>query len=106
MCGDRIVRKAVSMAAASLLTLALVTLPAAPRLDDISFHGTAAYAKGGNGGGKGGGHSGQSSGATADASTDSHGKGHAGRGLGHSKDHGPDADAEDSETSASGSPRP
>ena len=55
MCGDRIVRKAGSMAAASLLTLALVALPAAPRLDDISFDGTAAYAKGGNGGGNGGG---------------------------------------------------
>ncbi len=93
MCDDRKVRKAGLTAAASLLTLALVALPAAPSLDGVSLDGTAAYAKGGGAGGNGGGNAGGKGGgkggsASAGASTDSHGKGHTGTGPGHGKSHG------------------
>lgn len=98
MCGDRKVRKLHLMMVASVLTLALVALPAEPSLDGVSLDGTAAYAKGGggNGGGSAGGNGGGNAGgkgggkggsASAGASIDSHGKGHTGTGLGHGKSH-------------------
>ncbi len=96
MCGDRKVRKLHSMVVASVFTLALVALPAAPSLDGVSLDGKAAYAKGGKGGGNAGGRGGKGGkggkgGASLGVLTGSHDKGHTGTGLGHGKSLGSSA---------------
>ena len=77
--------KARLMAAASILTLALVAVPFEPNLDGVAVGGTAAHAKG-NGGGHGGGNSGHDTASAAGSGADS-GRGHGKAGApGQNKD--------------------
>ncbi|MHA1152912.1 MAG: hypothetical protein ACTSQ7_09665 [Alphaproteobacteria bacterium] len=94
MIRNRKAGKARCLAAASILTLALVALPFEPSLDGAAIDGTAAHAKGnggggGNGGGNGGGHGGGNSGhGGTDSGTDGDGDdtaSTAGSGKGHGK---------------------